>query len=154
MINLIFKAIEYSVFFDSQVYKPSVFSLPSLRPLLDVNYLPLTDMRIARTFCFSNQGQALYLTSPTEIQRITYSQETYDNLQVTLYFIIPANLLHFGKIFILTLKYFDIYSEVLIFAGDAWRAVYSSGDTRGSKPRLLQGLIWRRGSVLRQRGPV
>uniref|UniRef100_A0A4W5RCI8 Syntaxin-binding protein 5-like n=1 Tax=Hucho hucho TaxID=62062 RepID=A0A4W5RCI8_9TELE len=56
-------------------------SLPSLRPLLDVNYLPLTDMRIARTFCFSNLGQALYLTSPTEIQRITYSQETCDNLQ-------------------------------------------------------------------------
>uniref|UniRef100_A0A9J8ANU4 Syntaxin-binding protein 5-like n=1 Tax=Cyprinus carpio carpio TaxID=630221 RepID=A0A9J8ANU4_CYPCA len=59
-------------------------SLPSLRPLLDVNYLPLTDMRIARTFCFSNQGQALYLTSPTEIQRITYNQETCDNLQEML----------------------------------------------------------------------
>uniref|UniRef100_A0AAZ3R790 Syntaxin-binding protein 5-like n=1 Tax=Oncorhynchus tshawytscha TaxID=74940 RepID=A0AAZ3R790_ONCTS len=41
----------------------------------------LTDMRIARTFCFSNLGQAMYLTSPTEIQRITYSQETCDNLQ-------------------------------------------------------------------------
>ncbi|XP_031435798.1 syntaxin-binding protein 5 isoform X2 [Clupea harengus] len=59
-------------------------SLPALRPLLDVNYLPLTDMRIARTFCFSNLGQALYLTSPTEIQRITYSQETCDNLQEML----------------------------------------------------------------------
>ncbi|KAM6917505.1 syntaxin-binding protein 5 isoform 3-T3 [Lycodopsis pacificus] len=59
-------------------------SLPSLRPLLDVNYLPLTDMRIARTFCFSNLGQALYLTSPTEIQRITYSQENCDNRQEML----------------------------------------------------------------------
>ncbi|XP_036397837.1 syntaxin-binding protein 5 isoform X2 [Megalops cyprinoides] len=59
-------------------------SLPRLRPLLDVNYLPLTDMRIARTFCFSNNGQALYMTSPTEIQRITYSQETCDNLQEML----------------------------------------------------------------------
>ncbi|XP_065822287.1 syntaxin-binding protein 5 isoform X3 [Labrus bergylta] len=59
-------------------------SLPSLRPLLDMNYLPLTDMRIARTFCFSNLGQALYLTSSTEIQRITYSQETCDNLQEML----------------------------------------------------------------------
>jgi len=58
-------------------------SLPSLRPLLDVNYLPLTDMRIARTFAFSNLGQALYLTSPTEVQRITYSQDTCDNLQVS-----------------------------------------------------------------------
>ncbi|XP_075053566.1 syntaxin-binding protein 5-like isoform X6 [Mixophyes fleayi] len=56
-------------------------SLPSLRPLLDVNYLPLTDMRIARTFCFTNGGQALYLCSPSEIQRITYSQEMCDSLQ-------------------------------------------------------------------------
>ncbi|KAM4699212.1 syntaxin-binding protein 5-like isoform 3-T3 [Discoglossus pictus] len=56
-------------------------SLPSLRPLLDINYLPVTDMRIARTFCFTNGGQALYLSSPTEIQRITYSQEMCDSLQ-------------------------------------------------------------------------
>ncbi|XP_033858991.1 syntaxin-binding protein 5-like isoform X2 [Acipenser ruthenus] len=59
-------------------------SLPSLRPLLDVNYLPLTDMRIARTFCFTNNGQALYLVSPTEIQRITYSQDMCENLQEML----------------------------------------------------------------------
>ncbi|XP_061923471.1 syntaxin-binding protein 5-like isoform X6 [Entelurus aequoreus] len=59
-------------------------SLPSLRPLMDVSYLPMTDMRIARTFCFTNGGQALYLSSPTEIQRITYSQEMYDNLQEML----------------------------------------------------------------------
>ncbi|XP_059866713.1 syntaxin-binding protein 5-like isoform X1 [Delphinus delphis] len=58
-----------------------IMSLPSLRPMLDVNYLPLTDMRIARTFCFTNEGQALYLVSPTEIQRLTYSQEMCDNLQ-------------------------------------------------------------------------
>ncbi|XP_072901467.1 syntaxin-binding protein 5-like isoform X8 [Hemitrygon akajei] len=59
-------------------------SLPSLRPLLDVNYLPLTDMRIARTFSFTNGGQALYLSSPSEIQRITYSQEMCENLQEML----------------------------------------------------------------------
>lgn len=50
---------------------------------MDVNYLPLTDMRIARTFCFTNLGQAMYLCSPTEIQRITYSQDTCENLQVS-----------------------------------------------------------------------
>ncbi|XP_064365259.1 syntaxin-binding protein 5 isoform X4 [Dromaius novaehollandiae] len=60
------------------------FSLPSLRPLLDVYYLPLTNMRIARTFCFTNNGQALYLVSPTEIQRLTYSQEICENLQEML----------------------------------------------------------------------
>ena len=59
-------------------------SLPYLRPLLDVNYLPLTDMRIARTFSFSNLGQALYMNSPTEIQRLTYSQEVCENLQVSV----------------------------------------------------------------------
>ncbi|XP_028750845.1 syntaxin-binding protein 5-like isoform X11 [Peromyscus leucopus] len=58
-----------------------IMSLPSLRPMLDANYLPLTDMRIARTFCFTNEGQALYLVSPTEIQRLTYSQEMCDNIQ-------------------------------------------------------------------------
>ncbi|XP_036831197.1 syntaxin-binding protein 5-like [Oncorhynchus mykiss] len=56
-------------------------SLPSLRLLMDTNYFPLTDMRIARTFVFTNGGQALYLSSPTEIQRIAYSQEMTDNLQ-------------------------------------------------------------------------
>ncbi|XP_061610028.1 syntaxin-binding protein 5a isoform X5 [Phyllopteryx taeniolatus] len=59
-------------------------SLPGLRPLMDVNYLPLTDMRIARTFCFTNLGQAMYLCSPTEVQRITYSQDTCENLQEML----------------------------------------------------------------------
>ncbi|KAG7265841.1 hypothetical protein CRUP_010483 [Coryphaenoides rupestris] len=67
----------------------SQISLFSLRrglpaPCWTLNYLPLTDMRIARTFTFSNLGQALYLTSPTEVQRITYSQETCDNLQEML----------------------------------------------------------------------
>uniref|UniRef100_A0A8C1QN48 Syntaxin-binding protein 5-like n=1 Tax=Cyprinus carpio TaxID=7962 RepID=A0A8C1QN48_CYPCA len=66
------------------LYVCMFYSLPSLRPLLDVNYLPLTDMRIARTFCFTNGGQALYLCSPTEMQRITYSQEMCDNLQEML----------------------------------------------------------------------
>lgn len=59
--------------------------------MLDVNYLPLTDMRIARTFCFSNNGQAMYLISPTEIQRITYSQDTCENLQVRRRGLLPRH---------------------------------------------------------------
>lgn len=76
-------------------------SLPSLRPLLDVYYLPLTNMRIARTFCFANNGQALYLVSPTEIQRLTYSQETCENLQVsnkTLEILRSLRVLQFGQL--------------------------------------------------------
>uniref|UniRef100_A0A3P8W6Q5 Syntaxin-binding protein 5-like n=1 Tax=Cynoglossus semilaevis TaxID=244447 RepID=A0A3P8W6Q5_CYNSE len=73
--------------FKSQPRRDFVQLTPHSRevtPLMDVNYLPLTDMRIARTFCFTNGGQALYLSSPTEIQRITYSQEMCDNLQEML----------------------------------------------------------------------
>ncbi|XP_070569216.1 syntaxin-binding protein 5-like isoform X4 [Ptychodera flava] len=60
------------------------FGIPSLRPLMDTEYLPLTDLRIARTFCFTNHGQALYLCSSTEMQRITLCTETSENLQEML----------------------------------------------------------------------
>ncbi|XP_042225803.1 uncharacterized protein LOC121868878 isoform X1 [Homarus americanus] len=57
----------------------SVFSLPSLRQLIYVDFLPLVDLRrrkvpisrIARTFCFTNYGHGMYLCSPTEIQKFT-----------------------------------------------------------------------------------
>lgn len=84
IINMILVFLVSTVSLLTVLYSSgSAHSLPSLRPLMDVNYLPLTDMRIARTFCFTNGGQALYLSSPTEIQRITYSQEMCDNLQVS-----------------------------------------------------------------------
>ncbi|CAG5115214.1 unnamed protein product, partial [Candidula unifasciata] len=60
------------------------FSLPSLKPLFDADFLPLTDYRLARTFCFSNNGHAMYLCSPTEIQKITYSAEISENLNEML----------------------------------------------------------------------
>lgn len=53
----------------------STYSLPSLRPLVDVDFLPLTDLRIAKTLCFSNRGHGLYLSSPTEIQKFSVSSE-------------------------------------------------------------------------------
>uniref|UniRef100_A0A8C4NLJ8 Uncharacterized protein n=1 Tax=Eptatretus burgeri TaxID=7764 RepID=A0A8C4NLJ8_EPTBU len=56
-------------------------SLPSLRPLLDVSFFPAADLGAARTFCFADGGQALYLCSPTEIQRITCSQQMVERLQ-------------------------------------------------------------------------
>lgn len=51
------------------------YSLPSLRPLIDIDFLPLADLRIARTFCFSNRGHGLFLSSPTEVQKFTVSAE-------------------------------------------------------------------------------
>uniref|UniRef100_A0A8D8VKG3 Syntaxin-binding protein 5-like n=1 Tax=Cacopsylla melanoneura TaxID=428564 RepID=A0A8D8VKG3_9HEMI len=50
-------------------------SLPSLRLLIDLEFLPLADLRIARTFCFSNRGHGLYLCSPSEVQKFTVSAE-------------------------------------------------------------------------------
>ncbi|XP_076258836.1 syntaxin-binding protein tomosyn isoform X3 [Rhynchophorus ferrugineus] len=47
------------------------YSLPSLRPLLDIDFLPLSELRIARTFGFSNKGHGLYLASPSELQKFT-----------------------------------------------------------------------------------
>ncbi|XP_060577978.1 syntaxin-binding protein 5-like isoform X2 [Ruditapes philippinarum] len=61
-----------------------VYSLPSLKLLLDVNFLALTDLRVARTFCFSNHGHAMYMCSPTELQKITYSADFCDNLNEML----------------------------------------------------------------------
>ncbi|XP_066589002.1 syntaxin-binding protein 5 isoform X2 [Prorops nasuta] len=81
----------------------TIYSLPSLRPLIDVDFLPLTDLsfqttkhgivdpmlsiwghqlfvngdtdQIAKTLCFSNRGHGLYLSSPTEIQKFSVSTE-------------------------------------------------------------------------------
>lgn len=52
-----------------------VYSLPSLRPLIDVDFLPLSELRISRTFCFSNRGHGLYLCSPSELQKYTVDAE-------------------------------------------------------------------------------
>ncbi|XP_022100438.1 syntaxin-binding protein 5-like [Acanthaster planci] len=56
------------------------FSLPSFRVLLDHDYLPLTDLRIGRTFQFSSHGKGIYQASPTELQRITICSEASENL--------------------------------------------------------------------------
>lgn len=53
----------------------ATYSLPSLRLLIDVDFLPLIDLRIAKTLCFSNRGHGLYLSSPTEIQKFSVSSQ-------------------------------------------------------------------------------
>ncbi|XP_020280072.1 syntaxin-binding protein 5 isoform X2 [Pseudomyrmex gracilis] len=53
----------------------TTYSLPSLRLLIDVDFLPLIDLRIAKTLCFSNRGHGLYLSSPMEIQKFSVSSE-------------------------------------------------------------------------------
>ncbi|XP_028043303.1 syntaxin-binding protein 5 isoform X3 [Bombyx mandarina] len=62
----------------------AAYSLPSLRPLIDVDFLPLTELRIAKTFCFSNRGHGLYLASPSEIQKFTIDAEFCQQLNEML----------------------------------------------------------------------
>ncbi|XP_022911476.1 syntaxin-binding protein 5 isoform X1 [Onthophagus taurus] len=89
------------------------YSLPSLRPLIDIHFLPLSELsfqtqtkkgivdpmlsiwgqqliinedtdQIARTFCFSNRGQGLYLCSPSELQKFTLCADFCTNLSEML----------------------------------------------------------------------
>ncbi|KAF2366160.1 Lethal giant larvae (Lgl)-like C-terminal domain [Trinorchestia longiramus] len=62
----------------------SIFNLPSLRQLTFVDFLPLVDLRIARTFCFTNHGHGMYLCSPSEIQKFTLSADICKDLQELL----------------------------------------------------------------------
>uniref|UniRef100_A0A131XYK7 Syntaxin-binding protein 5-like n=1 Tax=Ixodes ricinus TaxID=34613 RepID=A0A131XYK7_IXORI len=61
-----------------------VYSLPSLKPLYEMDFLPLVDMRIARTFCFSKNGHGMFLCSPSELQKFTISSDFCANLQEML----------------------------------------------------------------------
>ncbi|CAH8647567.1 unnamed protein product [Heterobilharzia americana] len=52
------------------------FSLPSLRLLMDVDYLPYTEC-VTRSFAFGQYGQVVYLVSPTELAKITWSSDVW-----------------------------------------------------------------------------
>jgi len=54
-----------------------VFSLPSLRPLLDVFFVANTGfpLLLSRTMCFTNFGHGLFFVNPTEIQKFSISSE-------------------------------------------------------------------------------
>ncbi|KAJ6215817.1 hypothetical protein RDWZM_010317 [Blomia tropicalis] len=57
-----------------------VYSLPSLRQLIDVDFVPLTDVRIARTIFFSANGHAMYMSSPSEVTKFTISSSIMETL--------------------------------------------------------------------------
>lgn len=58
-----------------------IFSLPSLSPLLDVDYFPPQDVRITQTLCFTNEAQIIYMPTSSEVQRVTCSVEVYESIQ-------------------------------------------------------------------------
>ncbi|GIY70184.1 syntaxin-binding protein 5 [Caerostris darwini] len=59
----------------------TIYSLPSLKVICNEEFLPLVDMRIARTFCFSKNGHGVYLCSPTELQKFSISADYCNALQ-------------------------------------------------------------------------
>ncbi|KAF8784439.1 Syntaxin-binding protein 5 like protein [Argiope bruennichi] len=59
----------------------TIYSLPSLRIICTEEFLPLVDMRVARTFCFSKNGHGVYLCSPTELQKFSISADYCNLLQ-------------------------------------------------------------------------
>ncbi|VDO91028.1 unnamed protein product [Schistosoma curassoni] len=56
------------------------FSLPSLRLLMDVDYLPYTEC-VSRSFAFGQYGQSVYLVSPSELTKITWASDVCANLR-------------------------------------------------------------------------
>ena len=54
-----------------------IYSLPSLRVLLNYNYFTQFHIRIVRTLEFSNHGHAMYMCSANEVQKITVSADMW-----------------------------------------------------------------------------
>jgi hypothetical protein len=54
------------------------YSLPGLKLLLNVSYLPRVNQRILSTISFINNGRGAYLMSPYEIQRFCYTEEAFE----------------------------------------------------------------------------
>jgi syntaxin-binding protein 5 len=46
--------------------------------MVDVDFVPMADLRIAKTFCLSSFGHGMYLSSPSEMQKFTISTDFYD----------------------------------------------------------------------------
>ncbi|XP_054724020.1 syntaxin-binding protein 5-like isoform X2 [Uloborus diversus] len=63
----------------------NIYSLPSLRQLHHVDFLPALNMRnfsrMARTFCISVNGHGLYLSSPSEVQKFNLAASFGNLLQ-------------------------------------------------------------------------
>jgi len=51
------------------------YSLPSLRPMLDMYFTSMKSPRVGRTMTFSNYGHGLYFSNPTELQKISVSAD-------------------------------------------------------------------------------
>lgn len=59
----------------------NIYSLPSLRQLHHVDFLPVVNVRMSRTLCISYNGHGMYLSSPSEMQKFSISASFGNCLQ-------------------------------------------------------------------------
>ena len=59
------------------------YSLPSLRPMLDMYYIALSTPRIARTMNISNYGHGIFFSNPTELQKFSINSEFLRQVNIT-----------------------------------------------------------------------
>ena len=59
------------------------YSLPSLRPMLDMYYIALSTPRIARTMNISNYGHGIFFSNPTELQKFSINSEFLHQVKIT-----------------------------------------------------------------------
>ena len=55
------------------------YTLPSLRPMLDMYYIAMSTPRIGRTMNISNYGHGIFFSNPTELQKFSISSEFIRN---------------------------------------------------------------------------
>ena len=58
------------------------YSLPSLRPMLDMYYTAMSTPRIGRTMNLSNYGHGIFFCNPTELQKFSISSDFMRQVRV------------------------------------------------------------------------
>ena len=51
------------------------YTLPSLRPMLDMYYIAMSTPRIGRTMNLANYGHGIFFSNPTELQKFSMSSD-------------------------------------------------------------------------------
>ena len=77
------------------------YTLPSLRPMLDIYYIAMSTPRIGRTMNISDYGHGIYFSNPTEMQKFSISSDFMRQVSLKNRTIIENNVLKFYLLFIL-----------------------------------------------------
>ena len=56
------------------------YSVPSLRPMLDMYFVAMSTPRVGRTMSFAHYGHGLFFANPTELQKFSISVDFHRQL--------------------------------------------------------------------------